>query len=43
MGLPLRAAAAVTINDLVHRTLSTGDYSVVADKGASWASAMGRT
>ena len=40
MGFPLRATAAVTMNDIVHRTISTGDYSVVEDKGMSWASAM---
>jgi len=40
MGFPLRATAAVTMNDIVHRTLSTGDYHVVEDKGMSWASAM---
>jgi hypothetical protein len=31
MGFPLRAVAAVSFNDIVHRTFSTGDFSVSGD------------
>ncbi len=40
MGFPLRAVSAVNSNDIVHRTLSTGDFSMSADIVSSWSSAM---
>ena len=40
MGLPVRLVAAVTANDIVHRTLSQGDFSLSAAVTQTWATAM---
>ena len=40
MGLPVQLVAAVTPNDVVHRTFSTGDYSLNKDVLQTWATAM---
>jgi len=40
MGLPIRMVAAVTPNDIVHRTLQTGDFSLSPVVLQTWATAM---
>lgn len=40
MGLPVELVAAVTANDVVHRTFSTGDYSLNKEVLQTWATAM---
>merc|ERR1711892_1198313 len=40
MGLPVRMVAAVTPNDIVHRTLQTGDFSLSEVVLQTWATAM---
>ena len=40
MGLPVQLVAAVTENDVVHRTFSTGDYSLNKEVLQTWATAM---
>ena len=40
MGVPLELVAAVTENDVVHRTFSTGDYSLNMEVLQTWATAM---
>ena len=40
MGLPIRMVAAVTPNDIVHRTLQTGDFSLSEVVLQTWATAM---
>jgi len=40
MGLPLHMVAAVTPNDIVHRTLQTGDFSLSPVVLQTWATAM---
>jgi len=40
MGLPIKMVAAVTPNDIVHRTLQTGDFSLSAEVLQTWATAM---
>ncbi|XP_023343189.1 threonine synthase-like 2 [Eurytemora carolleeae] len=40
MGLPVDLVAAVTPNDIVHRTLQTGDFSLSEEVLQSWATAM---
>jgi len=40
MGLPFRMVAAVTPNDIVHRTLQTGDFSLSEVVLQTWATAM---
>jgi len=40
MGLPIRMVAAVTPNDIVHRTLQTGDFSLSPEVLQTWATAM---
>ena len=40
MGLPVQLVAAVTPNDVVHRTFSTGDYSLNKEVLQTWATAM---
>merc|ERR1719320_2374119 len=40
MGLPVRMIAAVTPNDIVHRTLQTGDFSLSEVVLQTWATAM---
>ena len=40
MGLPIKMVAAVTPNDIVHRTLQTGDFSLSETVLQTWATAM---
>jgi len=40
MGLPVRMVAAVTPNDIVHRTLQSGDFSLSEVVLQTWATAM---
>jgi len=40
MGLPIEMVAAVTPNDIVHRTFSNGDFSLSENVLQTWASAM---
>ena len=40
MGLPIRMVAAATPNDIVHRTLQTGDFSLSEVVLQTWATAM---
>jgi len=40
MGLPIQMVAAVTPNDIVHRTLQTGDFSLSEEVLQTWATAM---
>ena len=40
MGVPVRLVAAVTPNDIVHRTFQTGDYSLSETVLQTWATAM---
>ena len=40
MGLPICMVAAVTPNDIVHRTLQTGDFSLSEVVLQTWATAM---
>jgi len=40
MGLPMQMVAAVTPNDIVHRTLQTGDFSLSERVLQTWATAM---
>ena len=40
MGLPIRMVAAVTPNDIVHRTLQSGDFSLSEVVLQTWATAM---
>merc|ERR1719209_369698 len=40
MGLPIKMVAAVTPNDIVHRTLQTGDFSLSPEVLQTWATAM---
>jgi len=40
MGLPFQMVAAVTPNDIVHRTLQTGDFSLSESVLQTWATAM---
>jgi len=40
MGLPIQMVAAVTTNDIVHRTLQTGDFSLSETVLQTWATAM---
>jgi len=40
MGVPLQLVAAVTPNDIVHRTLQTGDFSLSEEVLRTWATAM---
>jgi len=40
MGLPIKMVASVTPNDIVHRTLQTGDFSLSETVLQTWATAM---
>ena len=40
MGLPINLVAAVTPNDIVHRTFKTGDFSLSEKVLQTWATAM---
>ena len=40
MGLPVELVCAVNDNDIVHRVISSGDYSVAKRVQSTWSSAM---
>jgi len=40
MGVPVELVCAVNVNDIVHRMISTGDFTVSQDVVATWSSAM---
>lgn len=40
MGLPLKLVAMVNSNDVVHRTVTTGDFSMAANATQTLASAI---
>ena len=40
MGVPVNLIAAVTPNDIVHRTFTTGDFSLSEKVLQTWATAM---
>lgn len=40
MGLPIEIVCAVNENDIVHKTLSKGDFSVTNSVVKTWASSM---
>ena len=40
MGLPLTLTCCVNVNDIVHRTIANGDFSITTDVKASYSSAM---
>lgn len=40
MGVPVELVCAVNVNDIVHRMISIGDFTVSRDVVATWSSAM---
>lgn len=40
MGVPVELVCAVNVNDIVHRMISTGDFTVSEDVVQTWSSAM---
>ena len=40
MGIPLELVCAVNANDIVHRMISTGDFTISQDVVQTWSSAM---
>ena len=40
MGVPVELICAVNVNDIVHRMISTGDFSISQDVKQTWSSAM---
>ena len=40
MGVPVELVCAVNVNDIVHRMISTGDFTISQDVLQTWSSAM---
>lgn len=40
MGIPVELVCAVNVNDIVHRMISTGDFTISQDVMQTWSSAM---
>ena len=40
MGVPVELVCAVNVNDIVHRMISTGDFTISQDVKQTWSSAM---
>lgn len=40
MGVPVELVCAVNVNDIVHRMISTGDFTISQDVMQTWSSAM---